>query len=302
MKVEVSTPPLSMIVFGVSSLQGMLWRDRLWLLFFRQPSRKSKRRTSKRVPLVVVLGALVLVSCVAMFVLGLPSSSGPDRLVMFRKRAPFCLNTFSEFSADLTADALGKVCVASALGADGCCCGGERGCGACSASRCCSTYEHCVACCVTDGATRARARRKASHAVLADPSLSAWDFCKFRCLTNSGTVLHQNSYRSSLKNCYGLSRPSLDSFDLSVNAIDPDLEADDIDLDNTDPYVANGSSVAVSTFPCRQEGCAVPDQDRAKLKVERRRRQSSSTKNGVFTRSDERRTKKARLRGVRDVI
>lgn len=104
-------------------------------------------------------------------------------------------------------------------------------------------------------------RDYASHDLLA-LAATDWDLCRFRCLTNSGSVLHQNSYRSQLKHCYGPTRAILDPT-MTVNSVDPGLEPDSIDLDRTDPYVAKAPNAI--TFPCKTDGCAAPEQDRAAL-------------------------------------
>ena len=58
------------------------------------------------------------------------------------------------------------------------------------------------ACCVSDAAApaRDRVRRGATHAVLRGAA-SDFELCRFRCLTNSGSVLHQNSYRAADRFC-----------------------------------------------------------------------------------------------------
>lgn len=114
-----------------------------------------------------------------------------------------------------------------------------------------------------DAEIRNELRARASHAMLA-LAADDWELCRFRCLTNSGSVLHQNSYRSALKHCYGIERSSVD-IAMSINSIDPDLKVDYFDLDPRDPYVSSSISNDSFVFPCRTEGCAVPEQDRARL-------------------------------------
>ncbi|KAJ8601405.1 hypothetical protein CTAYLR_005029 [Chrysophaeum taylorii] len=171
--------------------------------------------------------------------------------------------------ATLVADSRGHVCGITELEETGCC-GGESG-GAsrdeCSfEQQCCAIYEHCVASCVSaDAAVLQAVRRRASHALLAFAD-DDFDLCRFRCLTNSGSVLHQNSFRSKFKHCFGLHRAVLDP-SMSVNSVDPDLKPDGIDVDRADPYVAGrGPSAKRFTFPCRVEGCAAPEQDRSLLR------------------------------------
>jgi len=175
-----------------------------------------------------------------------------------------CANTLGTSPA-VVADSRGRVCDLERLGGDGCCCDADEppACARCGPT-CCATYEHCVACCVgaENAAARGDIRRRATHAALRDAP-TEWDLCRFRCLTNSGSVLHQNSYRSAEGTfCYATSRPPLEA-DMSVNAVDAaDYKDDALDGDPTDPYVAGPGAM---TFPCDAEGCVVPEQDRAKL-------------------------------------
>ena len=219
------------------------------------------------------MAAVVSVSFLALAALRL----GPSAPVQPRLRvAPQlrCLNTFGR--GDRVADSRGHVCSAGDLDGEGCCCGATKP--ICGAQSCCDSYEDCVASCVTRG-QKTLLRRRASHGLLQSPRLTDWDLCRFKCLTNSGSVLHQNSYRSAAHFCFGLDRPSLD-LSQSVNSIDPNAH-DDVDLDPTDPYVRadpgftswrhNASGGFGRIFPCTHEGCAVPEQDRAKLKDQRRR-------------------------------
>eukprot|EP00635_Sarcinochrysidales_sp_CCMP3193_P003620 CAMPEP_0118905318 /NCGR_PEP_ID=MMETSP1166-20130328/9387_1 /TAXON_ID=1104430 /ORGANISM="Chrysoreinhardia sp, Strain CCMP3193" /LENGTH=260 /DNA_ID=CAMNT_0006844589 /DNA_START=12 /DNA_END=794 /DNA_ORIENTATION=- len=238
--------------------------------------------------LVVVMAGAACVSLVAWTALrALPPQVAllPPRrrpLVRDKEEKRTCRNTFGQGGGDLVADSAGVVCEGVSLDGDGCCCGGADACDSgCDDEQdhhyqkkgCCETYEHCVACCAKSAPAADVLKRRASHAVLVDAA-DAWDFCRFKCLTNSGSVLHQNSYRSLRKHCFGLERPTLD-LSLSVNSVDPDKPADDVDLDKADPYVSGGGSLGV-LFPCRTEGCAVPEQDRAKLKEHRSLRRRST--------------------------
>lgn len=223
--------------------------------------------------------------------------------------------------ATRVADSEGRVCASSELvrssalfsrrserpqDGRGCCAPGAsaEACLDCSAERrCCASYEHCLACCVTaDSTLRAEVRARASHALLA-LATDDWELCRFRCLTNSGSVLQQNSYRSVQKHCYGVDRPPLDLAN-SVNSVDPRLEPDTLDLDLTDPYVANrrkerSNASRRYVFPCRVEGCAVPEQDRSVLHGQRAKAASTPRKVGA-ARGKKKQTSKLRhgSRGV----
>ena len=38
---------------------------------------------------------------------------------------------------------------------------------------------------------------------------SPFEFCQYKCRTSSASVIHENSYRSAAKHCYGAARPRL---------------------------------------------------------------------------------------------
>jgi len=71
---------------------------------------------------------------------------------------------------------------------------------------CCRDYEFCVSCCLGSEIP------EKSLSLL--PSLyetidSKFDFCQSLCRTSSKSVVHENSYRSSLKYCFGSEPPPL---------------------------------------------------------------------------------------------
>ena len=116
--------------------------------------------------------------------------------------------------------------------------------------------ENCVACCVSPKARAARlVRKNAVHAVLRDAA-NDFELCRFRCLTNSGSTLHQNSYRSATeRHCFGSVRPPLDPR-MSINSAKT-LQSltRNGHADRRDPYIGDGRQMI---FPCDVEGCAAP--------------------------------------------
>ena len=176
-----------------------------------------------------------------------------------------CANTYGH-APHAVADSRGGVCAPDELDRDGCCCQSSRPCDRCAASSCCDTYEHCVACCVSNAGAKTRklVRKNAVHAVLKGAK-DDFELCRFRCLTNSGSTLHQNSYRSKAeRHCFGTERPPLDPR-MSINADIETLRSLTANghADRRDPYVGGGSGYQI--FPCDVEGCAAPEQDVHKL-------------------------------------
>ncbi|CAM9623546.1 unnamed protein product, partial [Hapterophycus canaliculatus] len=122
--------------------------------------------------------------------------------------------------------------------------GAERGDGSLSSS-CCRLYELCVSCCQAPGRREEREAIGAAAALSGHPAYrelrglvdgteearrregegkreskeeveeeerrrareEAFAHCAFRCRTYSGSVAHENSYRSPLKHCFGRFRP-----------------------------------------------------------------------------------------------
>ena len=176
-----------------------------------------------------------------------------------------CANTYGA-SPSAVADSRGGVCAPDGLDEDGCCCQASGNpCDRCAASSCCDTYENCVACCVGPMSAEQRrlVRENAVHAVLKNAA-NDFELCRFRCLTNSGSTLHQNSYRSATeRHCFGTVRPPLDPR-MSINSDTETLQSltRNGHADRRDPYIGDGHQM---TFPCDVEGCAAPEQDIHKL-------------------------------------
>ena len=176
-----------------------------------------------------------------------------------------CTNTYGA-SPHAVADSRGGVCAPDGLDENGCCCQTSGNpCDRCAASSCCDTYENCVACCLSPMSAEQRrlVRKNAVHAVLRDAA-NDFELCRFRCLTNSGSTLHQNSYRSATeRHCFGTVRPPLDPR-MSINSDTETLQSltRNGHADRRDPYIGDGRQMI---FPCDVEGCAAPEQDIHKL-------------------------------------
>lgn len=65
--------------------------------------------------------------------------------------------------------------------------------------QCCKEYEYCVSCCLRIDASKSV---KTSR-IFSSVTLDDFDFCAAQCRTYSGSVIHQNSYRSVFRYCYG---------------------------------------------------------------------------------------------------
>jgi hypothetical protein len=83
-------------------------------------------------------------------------------------------------------------------------------------SFCCSAYEYCVSCCLNPIDNQFLEKRKDSSFRKTLPKGQVWlwaleddfEFCTAQCRTSSRTVIHQNTFKSPLKHCYGPSGPS----------------------------------------------------------------------------------------------
>eukprot|EP00029_Vermamoeba_vermiformis_P005179 TRINITY_DN1727_c0_g1_i1.p1 TRINITY_DN1727_c0_g1~~TRINITY_DN1727_c0_g1_i1.p1 ORF type:complete len:446 (-),score=93.71 TRINITY_DN1727_c0_g1_i1:73-1353(-) len=83
-------------------------------------------------------------------------------------------------------------------------------------SHCCSAYEYCVSCCLNPVDNQFLEKRKDSsfRKTLTKGQMWLWaleddfEFCTAQCRTSSRTVIHQNTFKSPLKHCYGPSGPS----------------------------------------------------------------------------------------------
>lgn len=103
-------------------------------------------------------------------------------------------------------DSAGYRCERSALAETGCCVRDSRherfGCAGCSSTaHCCNEYEACVACCMSPSHRTIldSIRVKTTHSAI--KALSAlgnpFEVCRYRCRTSSGSIVHENSYRST---------------------------------------------------------------------------------------------------------
>jgi hypothetical protein len=107
----------------------------------------------------------------------------------------------------MIADSNGFVCDRSQL-TEQCCPNDARSpfdCHTCDASiKCCSKYEYCVACCMRPQhqSDLDFLRLQSTHSVI--KTGTTFEVCQFKCRTSSGSVVHENSYRSSKVMCVGL--------------------------------------------------------------------------------------------------
>lgn len=197
-----------------------------------------------------------------------------------RSRNSTCENTLT--GVQVITDADGFSCPPLSASA-GCCAdhSSRYSCQTCSASSsCCSSYEYCVSCCMGPDQRHIfnDVRSRSTHAVVRlAPKDDIFGVCAFKCRTSSGSVVHENSYRSKQKHCFGLFRPpispgiSLNS-DLSL-AKEMKLNTSSVSetaMEAVDPYssLAPEELAQVSgrgqlpfksppaTYPCRIDGCA----------------------------------------------
>jgi hypothetical protein len=114
----------------------------------------------------------------------------------------------------LIADSAGFVCPRTSLNpASGCCDGGGSAfsCATCDvAAQCCTSYEHCVSCCLkpghpgSDAGTVASAFRARNHPETGHWA-SAFDFCAGTCRTTRESTAHENAFISPAHFCFSAS-------------------------------------------------------------------------------------------------
>lgn len=111
----------------------------------------------------------------------------------------------------------GTVCHRKNLNvATGCCengtkpvCNEPEGSECTSLYSCCTVFETCVSCCLTMNWDLSPARQIEELQHVSGPAFryskptSLFDFCLIRCRTSSSSVVHQNTFRSKWKYCYG---------------------------------------------------------------------------------------------------
>lgn len=120
----------------------------------------------------------------------------------------------------LVADERGFLCGREQLLVTGCCNSSSEStskydCSMCSpASSCCSSYEHCISCCLRPQ-MRHSLQQVLQHAVETNNVLFVsvsdhFELCLAKCRTSSSSVQHENTYRNrEHKFCYGNSPPPL---------------------------------------------------------------------------------------------
>src|SRR5690606_21124583 len=83
-----------------------------------------------------------------------------------------------------------------------------------SDNMCCSSYEACVSCCLSPEHDLQRHNLRQHNSLFAYsrmPEDDSFAFCTYKCRTSSASLLHENTYRSSMVHCYGMHAPSLDN-------------------------------------------------------------------------------------------
>ncbi|CAK9297234.1 unnamed protein product [Gordionus sp. m RMFG-2023] len=80
-------------------------------------------------------------------------------------------------------------------------------------SRCCSSYEHCVSCCLSPSnylIIRAVMTRYGERDATLSAARDTYEACLAKCRTSGVSVTHENAYRDpAVKHCYGLSQPRI---------------------------------------------------------------------------------------------
>ncbi|KAH8949985.1 hypothetical protein BDL97_10G060800 [Sphagnum fallax] len=71
-------------------------------------------------------------------------------------------------------------------------------------SRCCDSYEYCVACCMDPTRTvmEVALKTKVARQATARTCSSLFEFCSGRCRHNSQSVVHENAYANELHHCF----------------------------------------------------------------------------------------------------
>lgn len=97
---------------------------------------------------------------------------------------------------------------------------------------CCTTFETCVSCCLApsnraliSALTQAGSKRHVVYASVTD----TWQLCLFKCRTSSGSVVHENTYRSDAHFCFGTACPplSVEAFEHYITTSHGDVRVDE---------------------------------------------------------------------------
>ncbi|KAH8933025.1 hypothetical protein BDL97_18G009800 [Sphagnum fallax] len=108
----------------------------------------------------------------------------------------------------LLSDSRGYVCSIMAVNSGTSCCpevGKQYSCHGCElVSRCCDSYEYCVACCMDPAWTvvEVALKTKVAKQATARTCSSLFEFCSGRCRHNSQSVVHENAYANELHHCF----------------------------------------------------------------------------------------------------
>ncbi|CAK9859592.1 unnamed protein product [Sphagnum jensenii] len=130
----------------------------------------------------------------------------------------------------LLSDSRGYVCSIMAVNSATSCCpevGKQYSCHGCElVSRCCDSYEYCVACCMDPARTvvEVALKTKVARQATARTCSSLFEFCSGRCRHNSQSVVHENAYANELHHCFSEQlNPSGESGDPAVETKLTDL-------------------------------------------------------------------------------
>lgn len=121
---------------------------------------------------------------------------------------PLCRNTVQ--GRFLLADDNGYICGLKTIDFSSGCCpkvGQPFQCNGCNlASKCCNSYEYCVACCLNPERTSSEVaiKVKVARQATAGAYRDLFDFCLGRCRHDSGSVVHENAYATEEHHCFSL--------------------------------------------------------------------------------------------------
>jgi hypothetical protein len=157
------------------------------------------------IKLLIYVSCLVFIYTAAFIMIMLPSRPQfsnsaalkllQDRLQRHANYSAICEN--SRQGMRWIADSKGRVCLRNQIDQGGCCIQEKEEENACSSrnclidSMCCSTLEHCTACCMQSQQDRDKSRPKEFYE------------CLGKCRTSQKILIHGNRYKSVFKHCFG---------------------------------------------------------------------------------------------------
>jgi len=84
-----------------------------------------------------------------------------------------------------------------------------------SSYKCCTAFEFCVSCCMHP-MHKETLQTLDIRLIASSPIVDEFDVCLSVCRTSSKSLLHETSYRSKYKYCFGKEAPPLKLLDLHV--------------------------------------------------------------------------------------